>query len=330
MRWKQTRVLVTGAGGFIGSHLTDHLVARGADVTALVNYNSRNDWGHLELYNGRLPANLNIVSGDVRDGAFVKRLVSGQGVVFHLAALISIPYSYISPQSFIDTNVRGTLNVLEACRESSVQKLIHTSTSEVFGTAKYVPIDERHPLDAQSPYAASKIAADQLVLSFHRSFGLPAVVFRPFNAFGPRQSARAVIPTILSGLIAGERKLSLGHLDPIRDFTFVTDTVEAFVLAAERAPAGEVINVGNGKGSSIRQIIEQCQRVLGKTDINVLKDRSRVRPTQSEVWRLICDNRKARKVLGWKPNVSLEKGLAVTAEYIQSQITHYKSGIYNV
>ncbi|HRY30619.1 MAG TPA: GDP-mannose 4,6-dehydratase, partial [Elusimicrobiota bacterium] len=248
MNWKNRSVLVTGAGGFIGSHLTEQLLRRGASVRALVRYNSRNDWGFLEEIGPELRKRLDVWSGDVADPHFMLNAVEGRDVVFHLAALIAIPYSYIAPSIYAATNVTGTLNVLEACRRQRVKRVVHTSTSEVYGTACYTPIDEKHPLQGQSPYSASKIGADKLAESYFRSFGLPVVTVRPFNTFGPRQSARAVIPTIITQLLSGAKKLSLGSLNPVRDFNFVLDTVEGFI-AAGGAPRveGEVINVGSGR-----------------------------------------------------------------------------------
>ena len=330
MIWKNENVVVTGAGGFIGSHLTESLLKRGARVRALVHYNSRSDWGHLDPLAKSLPKGLTVIAGDIRDGFLVNDLMEGASVVFHLAALIAIPYSYTSPHSFVETNVMGTLNVLEACRRAKIKVLVHTSTSEVYGTAIRVPMDERHPLQGQSPYAATKIAADHLAESYYRSHGVPVVTLRPFNTFGPRQSARAVIPTILSGLLAGHREIRLGDLRPVRDFTFVYDTVRAFIAAAERGEPGEVYNVGQGRGWSVRDVVNLCRRVTGHLGTKVVADSLRKRPAQSEVWRLVCDSRKARRVFGWTPTFSLEEGLRVVAAYIQLNRDRYKDRLYNI
>lgn len=329
MSWRAKRVVVTGAGGFIGSHLTEALLAAGARVRALVHYNGRNHWGHLDGYAERPHPRLEVVPGDVRDAGFVRALVKGQEVVFHLAALIPIPYSYLAPQSFAETNVLGTLHVLEGCRAGGVRRLVHTSTSEVYGSAVRVPIDEDHPLQAQSPYAATKIGADQMVLSFHRSFGMSAVVVRPFNTYGPRQSARAVIPTALSALVSGGA-LRLGDTWPVRDFTYVEDTVRGFLAAAASKVAGRAVNLGFGKGYRIADVVEACARAAGVKMPAVQRDRGRVRPPASEVSRLISDNRLARRLFKWTPSVSLDEGLRRTARYVRQRLGDYKTGIYNV
>ncbi|MBI3298588.1 MAG: SDR family NAD(P)-dependent oxidoreductase [Elusimicrobia bacterium] len=328
--WRGERVLVTGAGGFIGSHLTETLAARGAKVRALVRYNGRNDWGHLEALDPALKKNVEVVSGDVRDPRQTAEAVSGCSTVFHLAALIAIPYSYHAPQSFVDVNVTGTLNILEACREARVKRLVHTSTSEVYGTARYAPIDEEHPLQGQSPYSASKIAADKIVESYHRSFGLPAVTVRPFNTYGPRQSARAVIPAVLCQLLSGKKTLAVGSLEPVRDFNYVADTVEGF-LAAARAPkaVGEVLNIGAGRGVTIGRTVELLMKLSGRKAA-LRQDARRVRPAKSEVFKLLCDNRKAAKLAGWKPKFSLEEGLVRTIEHVRANLESYKSDLYNL
>ena len=330
--WRGLPVLVTGAGGFIGSHLTEELARRGAKVRALVHYNSRTHWGHLEGLSPELRRNVDICPGDVTDGRCVAEMVRGNNVVFHLAAQIAIPYSYIAPASFVQANIVGTLNVLEACRDGRITRLVHTSTSEVYGTARYTPMDEGHPLQGQSPYSASKIAADKLAESYHRSFGLPVVTVRPFNTFGPRQSARAVIPTIISQLLSGVNRLTLGSLEPVRDLNYVSDTVEGFLTAALAPKAvGQVVNIGSGKGWSIRQVAEAVMRLLGPSRrIPFAQDSSRIRPEASEVFRLVCDNRRAKRLLGWSPRYSLEEGLVHTIEHIRQHLSDYKAEAYNI
>lgn len=330
MNWKNKKVLVTGAGGFIGSHLAEELARRGAKVRALVRYNSRNHWGFLEELPPILAKRVEVISGDITDPHFILDLVTGQEVVFHLAALIAIPYSYVAPSSFVQTNVTGTLNILEACMKRKVGKLVHTSTSEVYGTALYTPIDEKHPLQGQSPYSASKIGADHLAESFHRSFGLPVAIARPFNTYGPRQSARAVIPTIISQLLAGHERLKLGSLEPVRDFNYVMDTVGGFLaIAASPKSVGAVINLGCGKGVTIGSTVKRIQTLL-HSQISVGKDARRVRPARSEVFKLICDNTKARRLVGHKSRYSLDEGLALTIEHIRSHAGDYKADLYNI
>ncbi|MBI5211310.1 MAG: SDR family NAD(P)-dependent oxidoreductase [Elusimicrobia bacterium] len=330
MNWKGTRVLVTGAGGFIASHLTEELARQGAKVRALVRYNSRNHWGFLEDLDESLSPRVDVWPGDITDSAFVHELVRDREVVFHLAALISIPYSYAAPESFVATNVRGTLNVLEACRRHKTKKLVHTSTSEVYGSALYTPIDERHPLQGQSPYSASKIGADHMAESYHRSFGLPVAIARPFNTYGPRQSARAVIPTVITQLLSGAKALRLGSLGTARDFTFVADTVAGFLaIAAERSTIGEVVNLGSGRAVTIGDTAKLAMKLLG-VKVPFLQDRNRVRPARSEVQLLHCDNRKARKLLGWKPKYSLEEGLVHAIDYLRANLKGYKTGLYNI
>lgn len=335
--WQDRRALVTGAGGFIGSHLTERLVQLGAQVRALVHYNSRNDWGLLELLPAEIVENLDVFPGDLTDAAIVRRAVADCQIVFHLGAVIAIPYSYQAPRQFLDTNVMGTLNVLQACLETRVEKVIHTSSSETYGTARYAPIDEEHPLQGQSPYAASKIAADKLAESFYRSFELPVATLRPFNTFGPRQSARAVIPTIISQALTSDT-INLGLLTPVRDFTFVEDTVSAFIKIAESPQSiGEVFNTGTGRGVTMGDlalmIMERCHAqqkiIMGFHAQQIAADWKRFRPAQSEVMTLICDNTKALKILGWKPCYTLEHGLDRTIDYVQQHLTRYKPYLFN-
>jgi len=328
--WSQQHVLVTGAGGFIGSHLTERLLKLGATVTALIHYDARSDRGNLEFVPPELLRQLNVVSGDVSDPYLVQDLLKGQEVVFHLAALIPIPYSYRAPASYISTNVQGTLNVCEAAKRSGIRRLVHTSTSEAYGTALHPMIDENHPLQAQSPYAASKIAADKLVESYCRSFSLPAATIRPFNTFGPRQSARAVIPTILSQLLSGAATLKLGSLAPARDFLSVEDTVEGFLaVASTDACVGRVTNVGTGKAVSIGQLAELAMDVVGRR-IEIITDDQRNRPANSEVMNLICDASEARRLAGWEPRVALREGLTRVAEFIRANPDRFRPEEYVV
>jgi len=328
--WKGRRVLVTGAGGFIGSHLCERLVREGAQVTAFVHYNSRSDWGNLELCPAAVRRKITVVAGELTDPRSVLEAVEGQYTVFHLGALIAIPYSYSAPASYVAVNVQGTVNVLEAARRTGVKRVVHTSTSETYGTARYVPMDEAHPLQGQSPYSASKIGADKIAESYHLSFGLPVATVRPFNCYGPRQSARAIIPTILTQMLSGRLQLKLGSLTPIRDFTFVDDTVDGFLRAARVPKAvGQVTNIGSGKGVSIAEVVRRAARVCGVRAVPT-HDRRRVRPAASEVQRLVCDNRKARRLLGWKPQVTLDQGLARVKRYLESNLDRYKTDRYNV
>ena len=330
MNWKGVRVLVTGAGGFIGSHLAEELAERGARVRALVSYNGRSDWGYLEETPAKLRSRIEVRAGDVRDAHFVDDLVEGRDVVFHLAALIAIPYSYAAPSSYFETNVQGTLNVLQACRRRKVGKVVHTSTSEVYGTARYVPIDEKHPLQPQSPYSASKIGADALAESFYRSFGVPVAIARPFNTYGPRQSARAVIPAITSQLLAGRPELRLGSLAPVRDFNYVADTVAGFLaVAASKRTVGETVNLGSGRGVSIGQVARALMKLTG-TRARVIEDKSRVRPGKSEVFRLVCDSAKARRLAGWKSAWRLEDGLRRVVAYVRQHPERFKPEHYAV
>jgi NAD dependent epimerase/dehydratase len=329
MNWEKKAVLVTGAGGFIGSHLAARLVELGARVRAVVRYNSRNDWGLLEDLPAPVKANLEVCAGDITDPFWTWRAVAGSEVIFHLAALIAIPYSYIAPQQFLAVNGTGTLNLLEAARGLGVERFVHTSTSETYGTARYSPMDEKHPLHAQSPYAASKIGADQLVESYHLSFGLPAAIIRPFNTYGPGQSARAVIPTIISQGLDGE-VIRLGRLEPRRDLTYVQDTVAGFLRVAEEpAAVGEVINIGSGAAVSIGELADRVIGLLGGNK-TVIQAEARVRPPASEVMELLCDNRKAEVLLGWQPQVTLEAGLEKTIRYIREHRERYKPENYNL
>jgi NAD dependent epimerase/dehydratase len=326
--WSSRKVLVTGAGGFIGSHLIERLVHTGAQVRAFVHYNSRNDWGLIEHLAVESRKTIAIFPGDLTDASLVRQAVAGCQVVFHLGALIAIPYSYQAPRQFIDTNVVGTLNVLQACLEAQVEKIVHTSTSEAYGSAHYSPMDEKHPLQGQSPYAASKIAADKLAESFYCSFELPVATIRPFNTFGPRQSARAVIPTIISQALTSDT-IKLGLLTPVRDLTFVEDTVSAFLKVAESAESiGQVFNTGTGRGVSIGELVTIILKIF-PTPKQVLVDSERLRPAKSEVMALICDNTKARQVLGWEPQYTLEQGLQHTVDYVDKNLYRYKTTIFN-
>lgn len=308
------KVVVTGAAGFIGSHLTEQLLAAGAQVKALVRYNSRSDIGWLTQTAENI--NLSIVSGDVRDPFLVKSLLEGADMVFHLAALIAIPYSYVAPQSYVETNINGTLNILEAARTHQLSKVILTSTSEVYGTALRVPIDEDHPLQAQSPYSASKIAADMMGRAYASSFGLPVVIVRPFNTYGPRQSMRAVIPTIIRQALEGEQ-IRLGDLRPVRDFNFVSDTAEGFIAAAtSNCHQGEIFNLATGRGVSIAETVEIICQLMSKK-IEIQHDDNRQRPKDSEVMRLIGNADKAKNQLSWQPGHSLEQGLTETISWLE-------------
>jgi NAD dependent epimerase/dehydratase len=323
------KALITGASGFIGSHLTQAVVRAGADVVALVHYNSRNDWGHLEDLDKDILGRIKVVTGDVRDAYFVRSIMKDRTVVFHLAALIAIPYSYSAPAGYVATNVEGTLNVLQAAVDLGIERVVQTSTSEVYGTACYTPMDEAHPLQAQSPYAASKIAADKLAESFHRSFKLPMVTIRPFNTYGPRQSARAIVPTIVAQALAGTR-VRLGSLAPVRDLCFVADTVRGFLLATKAPGAiGKVINLCTERGVSIGELAERIFGILG-VDREIEEDLQRLRPRDSEVMKLIGSAARAREVLGWVPEVTLDEGLTQTIAWMRTHAGRYKPSIYNV
>jgi len=330
MDWNGKSVLITGAGGFVGSHLTEKLVETGARVRAFVRYNSRSDWGMLRLLPKHKLNEIEVFAGDLRDSQAIRRASQTAGIVFHLGSLIAIPYSYVHPRDTIETNVIGALNVMSAARETGVERIIHTSTSEVYGTALYVPMDEKHPLQGQSPYSASKIGADMVAESYHRSFGLPVSVIRPFNTFGPRQSARAVIPTIIIQALAAAPNISLGSVFPTRDYTYVDDLVSAFIKIAESGDSiGEVINIGSGFETSIGDIAKKVLSILGIDKPIIIEDK-RVRPTKSEVERLCCDNTKARRLLGWEPVINLETGLHKTIKWISENIDLYKADLYNI
>lgn len=332
----RTRVLVTGADGFIGSHLTESLVRQGFNVRAFIYYNSLNSWGWLDRCEPDVKGQFEPYLGDIRDPFSVREAMEGIDVVYHLAALIAIPYSYRAVASYTDTNISGTVNVLEAARRNDIQRVVHTSTSEVYGTAQVVPITEEHPLQAQSPYAASKIGADQLALSYFRSFETPVTVVRPFNCYGPRQSARAVIPTIISQIASGKTDIRLGHLAPTRDFNYVADTVSGFMSVGNAdATLGEVVNVGSGFEISIGDLAKLIGEVM-EADITVEQDDDRFRPAKSEVFRLCASNSKALELAGWQPEYGgiegLKRGLAQTAEWFlaEENLASYKASIYNV
>lgn len=323
MGWSGRRVLVTGAGGFIASHLVERLVVLGARVKAMVRYNSREDHGMLRLIEPRLRKEVEVLLGDLRDEGSVREAVKGSELVFHLAALVDIPYSYLHSREVVETNVLGTANLLKAAVDLSVEYLIHTSTSEVYGTAQTPKIDETHPLVAQSPYAASKIGADKLAESFYRTYGLPLSILRPFNTYGPRQSARAVIPTIILEALTGP-ELILGSLYPTRDFTFISDIVTAFIKSAEvKGPLGQAVNVGSGEEIPIGDLARRILKLMGK-DLPIRTDPARVRPRESEVERLCCDFSRAKEILGWKPEVQLDDGLTLTIRWFEANLNLYR------
>lgn len=327
--WLDKKVLVTGAGGFIGSHLVEELVLRHASVRAMVHYNSRGDLGLLRYVPSDILEKVDIIGADLRDAYAVRSAVNDCQVVFHLGALISIPYSYVHPGEVVETNILGTMNVLLACRDLGVKRLIHTSTSEVYGTAQYAPIDEKHPLQAQSPYSGTKIAADKLVESFHRTYGMDVITVRPFNTYGPRQSARAVIPTIITQALA-RKTIYLGNLDTIRDFTFVGDTVEGFILASEsERVTGKTLNLGTGTEIKIGAIAQKIIELTSST-ASVEIDPERFRPKDSEVLRLISDHTMMTDLTGWRPRVSLDEGLSRTIEWISRHLNNYKIGKYAI
>ena len=322
------KVLVTGAGGFIGSHLVEELVKQGEEVRAFVRYNSRDERGLLEDLPGEIQNQVEIIPGDLKDPDGVKKAVKGCTKIFHLGALIAIPYSYVHPFDFVQTNIIGTAHLLNACLETNrLEKIIHTSTSEVYGTAQYIPIDEKHPLQAQSPYAASKIGADKLIESYTLSFGLPIATLRPFNTFGPRQSLRAVIPTIISQAVQG-KKIRLGNVEPRRDFLFVKDTVRGFIELAKCSKAvGKVVNIGTGRDISIKELVEKILSQVGK-DGEIKVENRRIRPEKSEVMQLVSDTRLAKKLFKWAPRYSLEDGLRETIEWYEKNLSRFKVGSY--
>lgn len=330
------KILVTGADGFIGSHLTESLIRGGYDVKAFVLYNSFNSWGWLDYCDEDIRGEFEVVSGDVRDAWSVKAAATGCGKIIHLASLIAIPYSYQAPSSYVETNVSGTLNVLQAALDLNLERVIHTSTSEVYGTAKFVPMTEQHPLQGQSPYSATKIAADQLAYSYFSSFQLPVVTIRPFNTYGPRQSARAVIPTIISQILGGKRNINLGALSPTRDFNYIEDTVSGFIAALNSTNVvGEVINLGSNYEVSIKNVVGIIAKLIG-SQINIYSEEKRMRPELSEVNRLWADNTKAKKLMRWAPKYSgingLEKGLLKTIEWFKlpENLIRYKNNLYNI
>lgn len=323
-------VLITGADGFIGSHLTEMLVTKGYQVKALSQYNSFNNWGWLEDINCK--DKIEVLTGDIRDPHYCKHITKDIDIVFHLAALIAIPYSYVAPDSYVDTNIKGTLNICQAAKENGNVRVIHTSTSEVYGTAQYVPIDENHPLQAQSPYSATKIAADAMAMSFYNAFELPVTIARPFNTYGPRQSARAVIPTIITQIANGAKEIKLGDLTPTRDFNYVEDTCRGFIaIAEEDKTIGETINIGSNFEISISDTLNIIKELM-QSDVKFITDKQRIRPKKSEVFRLWCDNKKIKELTGYTPQVDIRMGLQKTIDWITQpdNLKTYKAEIYNV
>lgn len=330
MKTKDKTILITGADGFIGSHLTEIAVKEGYTVKALSQYNSFNYWGWLEDLDCK--QDIEVLNGDIRDPHYCKHITKDVDIVFHLAALIAIPYSYVAPDSYVDTNVKGTLNICQAALENGVGRLIHTSTSEVYGTAQYVPIDEKHPLQPQSPYSASKIGADAMAISFFNAFDLPVTVARPFNTYGPRQSARAVIPTIISQIASGRRQIQLGDVSPTRDFNYVTDTCRGFLALAQCDSAiGETVNIGSNYEISVGDTLNLIRELMN-SDVEFLTDEQRLRPGKSEVFRLWCDNTKIRELTGFEPIYDIRSGLKATVEWFTrpENLAKYKANIYNV
>ena len=323
-------VLVTGADGFIGSHLVEMLTTNGYNVKALSQYNSFNNWGWLEEIN--CIDQIKILTGDIRDPHYCKSIMKDVDIVFHLASLIAIPYSYVAPDSYVDTNIKGTLNICQAAKENGNIRVIHTSTSEVYGTAQYVPIDEKHPLQPQSPYSASKIAADAMAMSFFHAFELPVTIVRPFNTYGPRQSARAVIPTIITQIANGMKEIKLGDLSPTRDFNYVEDTCRGFLAVLEHnRTIGETINIGSNQEISIKDTLNLIKELMD-SDVNFIEEKQRLRPEKSEVFRLWCDNTKIEKLTGFKPQITVREGLQKTIDWITQpdHLRKYKAEIYNV
>jgi len=330
MELKNKNILVTGADGFIGSHLTHMLVNQGANVKALSLYNSFNYWGWLEDID--CLEDIEVLNGDIRDPHYCKHITQDIDVIFHLAALIAIPYSYVAPSSYVDTNISGTLNIVQAARENSVSKVIHTSTSEVYGTALYVPIDEKHPLQPQSPYSASKISADSMAMSFYNAFELPLTIARPFNTYGPRQSARAVIPTIITQIANGIKEIKLGDVTPTRDFNYVEDTCQGFIeLAISDKVIGETVNIGSNTEISVGDTLDIIKDIM-KSDVKFITQEQRIRPNKSEVHRLWCDNSKIKELTNYEPKYSIRDGLEKTIEWFikEENLKKYKANIYNI
>jgi NAD dependent epimerase/dehydratase len=325
------KVLVTGADGFIGSHLTEFLIRQGYEVRALSLYNSFNDWGWLETISDL--KKVEVITGDVRDPFFCREITKEIDTVYHLAALIAIPFSYLAPQSYVETNVTGTLNICKAALDNNVRRVMHTSTSEVYGTARYVPIDEKHPLQPQSPYSASKIGADAMAMSFYLSFNLPVTIARPFNTFGPRQSARAVIPSIISQIASGKTAIELGDTTPTRDFNFVEDTCRGmFEIATSEKTIGKTVNIGSNREYSIEETFNMIKKIMNKENVKLIKDEKRIRPENSEVHRLWCDNSLIKELTGYQPKYSFEEGLSQTINWFMNaeNLKRYKTDIYNV
>lgn len=330
MDLKSKKVFVTGADGFIGSHLCEELVKEGARVRALVQYNSQKNIGNLSFLGPKLRTKIEIVFGDIQDPELMKKFVKGCEVVFHLAALIAIPYSYLAPDAYVQTNILGTLHILQACRANKVKKLLHTSTSETYGTALYTPIDEKHPLQAQSPYSATKIGADKLCESFYRSFALPVVIVRPFNTYGPRQSDRAIIPTIISQLAAGKKELRIGATSPVRDFLYVKDNVRGYIEIAKSGKGdGEVLNLGTGSGITIGDLTVKIMQLMDH-EVKIICENERKRPAKSEVKKLLCSNKKVKNIIGWSPKYSLKEGLLETIAYIKNNPNKFHPDAYNI
>ena len=330
MNLKNKNILITGADGFIGSHLTQMLYEEGANIKALSQYNSFNNWGWLE--DVACLDRIEVLNGDIRDPHYCKHITKEIDIIFHLAALIAIPYSYIAPDSYVDTNVKGTLNICQAALDNGVKRVIHTSTSEVYGSALYVPIDENHPLQPQSPYSASKISADMIAMSFCNAFDLPLTIVRPFNTYGPRQSARAVIPTIITQIASGKKEIKLGDITPTRDFNYVSDTCRGFIELGKCDEAtGEIVNIGSNYEISIKNTLELIKKLMN-SDVRFISEDQRIRPKKSEVQRLWCDNAKIEKLTGFKPTLSIEEGLKKTIEWFKKEenLKKYKADIYNV
>jgi len=324
------KILITGADGFIGSHLTEMIAAKGFRVKALSQYNSFNNWGWLEDVNCK--EQIEILTGDVRDPHCCRQITKDVDIVFHLAALIAIPYSYMAPASYVDTNINGTVNICQAALENGVQHVIHTSSSEVYGTAQYVPIDEKHPLQPQSPYSATKIAADAMAMSFYNAFDLPLTIARPFNTYGPRQSARAVIPTVITQIASGKKQIKLGNMTPTRDFSYVEDTCRGFIALAESEKTiGETVNIGSNQEITIKDTLDLIKEIMG-SDVEFITEEQRLRPENSEVFRLWCDNTKIERLTGFRPQIALAEGLQRTIDWFSrpENLKMYKTNLYNV